>query len=192
MDKKLYRALVVTAVALTVLWIGWSLYDAYLRESLPGEQAWHAANKYFEDGNYEQALREYETALRSNPEFLPALRGRARSLMQLGRSTEALATFDEAIGRAPEFGPTYANRGILHDRLGHYEAAIADYDRALALDSELAEGPHWLTRFLRLQPDKPPSIADRAAYLRDQLAKPESERLLRVPEVDEQQRPYKK
>ena len=61
---------------------------------------------------------------------------------------------------------------------------------ALELDPELAEGPSWLTRFLRNQADAPPTIADRARYLRAELAKPESERVLRVPEHDAQQRPY--
>jgi hypothetical protein len=62
--------------------------------------------------------------------------------------------------------------------------------RALELDPELAEGPHWLTRFLRNQPEAPPTIADRARYLRAELAKPEAERVLRVPQIDAQQRPY--
>jgi hypothetical protein len=48
-----------------------------------------------------------------------------------------------------------------------------------------------LTRFLRNQAERPPTIADRAAYLRAELAKPEGERRLRVPEVDARQRPYK-
>ena len=52
------------------------------------------------------------------------------------------------------------------------------------------EGPHWLTRFLRNQPEAPPTIADRARYLRAELAKPEAERVLRMPEIDAQQRPY--
>jgi len=85
----------------------------------------------------------------------------------------------------------YANRGILLDTMGRHEEALADYDEALAIDAEVAKGPHWLTRFLRNQPEAPPTIADRARYLRAELAKPEAERVLRVPEVDQQQRPYK-
>jgi tetratricopeptide (TPR) repeat protein len=74
--------------------------------------------------------------------------------------------------------------------MGRHEEALADYMRALELDPELADGPHWLTRFLRNQPEAPPTIADRAAYLRAELAKPEAERVLRIPELDAQQRPY--
>jgi len=75
--------------------------------------------------------------------------------------------------------------------MGRHEEALADYDQALRLDREIASGPHWLTRFLRKQPEAPPTIADRAAYLRAELAKPADERVLRIPEIDAQQRPYK-
>jgi len=128
------------------------------------------------------------------------LRGAARSLMQLGRNDQAMQTFDAVIERIDEFGdvPTakrlfgaaYANRGILNDRLGNYEAAITDYEQAAALEEELNEGPHWLIRFLRNQPEKQATILQRAEYLRAQLALPEEERLLRVPDKDAEQRPY--
>ena len=74
--------------------------------------------------------------------------------------------------------------------MGRHEAALADYHTALELDPEIASGPHWLTRFLRNQPEAPPTIADRARYLHAELAKPEGERVLRVPEIDARQRPY--
>ena len=74
--------------------------------------------------------------------------------------------------------------------MGRHEEALGDYLRALELEPELADGPNWMTRFLRKQPEPPPTIADRANYLRAELAKPEAERVLRVPEIDAQQRPY--
>jgi len=88
-------------------------------------------------------------------------------------------------------GVSYANRGIAKDTLGDYQGALADYEKALELEPEVAEGPGWLTRFLRNQPEKPPSVKDRARYLREQLAKPPAERLLRVPAEDAKQRSYK-
>ena len=95
------------------------------------------------------------------------------------------------IAMEPEFAAAYASRAILHNRMGNYPQAIEDCERALVLESELARGPHRLTRFLRPQVEKPPTLADRASYLRDQLALPESKRLLRVPEIDAKQRSYK-
>ena len=170
---------------------GWMVVSG-LQEHVPGEKAYEAANRYFEDGNYQKAFDQYEAALRKDPELLPAMRGKARSLMQMGKNYEALEIFNEVIYKQPDFAPSYANRGIVHDRMGHYRLAIADYEKSIELDAEMVEGPNWLTRFLRLQPEKPPTVADRAAYLRQELAKPESERLLRVPEEDEKQRSYKK
>jgi tetratricopeptide (TPR) repeat protein len=191
MDKSLYRFLVVTAIVLTVAWIGWSIYDSTGSHREPGNLAYLSANNLFEDGDYQRALDKYDEALQEAPQHLHAMRGRARSLMQLGRFPQALAEFNTIISLEPDFGPTYANRGILHDRQGRYQKAVADYERALELDPELADGPHWLTRFLRNQPQKPPGIAERTAYLRKELAKPESERLLKVPEKDAEQRSYK-
>jgi len=186
-----YRFLKWTAICMAVVWAGWMLYDSLVAERAPGDYEYLAANNMFEDGEYERALESYDAALQANPDHLHALRGKARTLVQLGRYDEALALFDVAIAREPEFAGTYANRGICYDRMGRYEKALADYTHALQLDTEIAEGPHWLVRLLRNEPEKPPTIADRAGYLRQQLALPESQRVLRVPEEDQKQRPYK-
>ncbi len=88
-------------------------------------------------------------------------------------------------------GVSYANRGIARDTMDDYHGALADYEKALELEPEVADGPGWLTRFLRNQPQRPPSVKDRADYLREQLAKPPDERVLRVPQRDAEQRAYK-
>ena len=75
--------------------------------------------------------------------------------------------------------------------MGLSEKALGDYRRALALDASLADGPGWITRFFRKQPQAPPTIRDRAVYLAEELKKPAAERLLQVPELDSSQRSYK-
>ena len=194
------RTLKAIAVAMVVGFVGWAVYDKLAGSVAPGDMAYHAGNQAFEDGLYERAADEYRAALQESPDHVYALHGLARSLHLAGQHDEALVLYDEVIARTPEqpddegeraaLAATYANRGILLDTMGRHEDALADYTRALEIDREIAKGPHWLTRFLRNQPEAPPTIADRAAYLRAELAKPESERLLRVPEIDAQQRPY--
>ncbi len=190
MDDSLYKTLKFTAFFFALMALGWSLYDSFLAPQTPGGMAFQTGEQFFEDADYPEALSAYEQALDENPEHLPALRGLARSLMQIGRNAQALAIYDQAIKLDPEGGATYANRGILYDRIGEYRLAIDDYEKALSLDPELAEGPHWLTRFLRLQAEKPPTIGERAGYLRQELAKPEGERMLRNRELDALERPY--
>ena len=199
-SDRVTRALKVVAVVMALGFVGWAVYDKFFASAAPGDMAYHAGNQAFEDGLYERAAEQYRAALNENPDHVYALRGLARSLHLAGRHDEALVLYDEAIARTPAqpedegeraaLAATYANRGILLDTMGRHEEALADYTTALEIDREAAKGPHWLTRFLRNQPEAPPTIADRAAYLRAELAKPEGERLLRVPELDAQQRPY--
>lgn len=191
MDKRLYRLLMVTAVILTLAWIGWMIYDSFVAHSEPGDYAYHAGSNYFADGHYQQALQAYDEALAENPEHLPALRGRAETLIMLDREEEAIAIYNRLIAMEPNNAGHYANRGIAYDHEGEHKKALADYQKSLSLDPEIGNGPGWLTRFLRNQPDRPPGIADRARYLSEQFALPPSERLLQVPEIDQSQRPYK-
>ena len=190
MNQKLYRRLVVIAVVMGVLWVGWSLYDTYFGHRAAGDTAYLTGNTAFADRKYQAALASYQQALQEDRDHLHALRGKARSLLMLQRYDEALEIFNQAIAREPNFAASYANRGILHDRMGSYELALADYEKSLELDAAVADGPNWLTRFLRLQPDKPPTVDQRAAYLREQLAKPLEEQVLSIPSEDDKQRPY--
>lgn len=192
MDDRLYRFLKYTAVVMALAWIGWTIYDTFFASAEPGEYAYHAATNHFADGQYDQALVEYAKALQVNPDYTPAMRGQAETLIMLDREPEAIMVYDQLIALQPDNAGHYANRGIAHDRLDQFEQALANYVTALALEPKVGEGPGWWTRFRRNQPDKVPGIADRARYLQEQLALPPAERVLRVPELDAAARPFKR
>lgn len=192
MDDSLHKTLKYVAIAMVLAWVGWTIVDTFFLERIPGNTAYQEGDIFFEDGEYDRALEKYEEALAEQADAPHYVRAKARTLMQLGRNEEALRWFDRAVALQPFFGGTYANRGILYDRMGEYEKAVEDYEKALELDESVGEGPHWLIRFLRNQPEPPPTVADRLSYLKQELAKPEDERVLRVPDVDEKQRTYKK
>ena len=128
--------------------------------------------------------------------------GRAITFLQSGRDDEAEVEFtylidyltrtlgaDDPTGRGVLAG-AYANRGILYDRSNRPEQALADYRRALRIDPGAVEGPGLAHRIIYGN-SRPATVTDRAVYLEQQLALPESERLLRIPELDERQRAYK-
>jgi len=166
-------------------------YRNITTETVPGEGKYRLANKYLEDGNLQEALDLFNESLTTNPDYPEAYLGKAIALMELKRYDESRTAFDSAIRLNRNFAEAYANRGILNDRTGHYREAIRDYRRALELNPRLAKGPGWLWRFLHNVQERPPTIADRADYLEAELRKPEDKRLLRIPELDKQQRMYR-
>ena len=186
-----HRLMVWLAVATAIFVASAVAYEYIFTNYDQGELHYRRGNLRLEDGLYREALTEFEEQLRFHPEEPAGHLGRGLALMGLTRHDEALDAIDRAIVLKPDFAAAFANRGILHDRMGRAEKALGDYRRALALDASLADGPGWITRFFRKQPQAPPTIRDRAVYLAEQLRKPAAERLLQVPELDSAQRSYK-
>jgi len=179
------------AIATALVVVGVTAYEYVHQDSAGGLLHYRLGNQRLEDGLHDQALTEFQAVLAEHPRHAGARLGVALALMGMERDSEALAAFDAALRDKPDFAAAFANRGILLDRLGEHEQALADYRQALRIDPELGEGPDWLTRFLRNQADRPPTIADRANYIEVELKKPPGERVLRIPERDAAQRPYK-
>ena len=187
----LYPVLKYTAIALGVTFIVWLLYDGVLKDAVEPLQAnYNRATREFKDGRYDYALRSYEAVLQLEQKHEGALSGKAASLAMLGQYNEALRIYDYLVREYPHDGIHYANRGILHDKMGAYRRAIADYEKAYTMDQDLNKGPGWLTRFLRNQQEAPATIIARANYLKEQLALPPQEQVLRDPTEDKRQRPY--
>lgn len=161
-------------------------------ETTPGDYLVKTGNYRLEDGQLEEAVKEFSGALEVNPQHVFAHLGLAITYMQMGENARALSEFDRTIELAPELAAAYANRGILHDRLGEYQTALNDYKKALTIDAEVLDGPGFLWRFMRNIDKPPPTIYERAVYLQTELEKPPAERVLKVPELDDQQRMFKK
>ncbi|GAA2744286.1 tetratricopeptide repeat protein [Kitasatospora cinereorecta] len=91
------------------------------------------------DRNYnraQEALSDYEQALRTDPDYTPALAGRARAEAALGHSEDAVRDYTAAIAKVPL--PQYLlELGELHESLGHAEQAREQY-RLLTAEQQLA------------------------------------------------------
>lgn len=144
----------------------------------------------------QQATQAYRSKQAGN-----TIEAQKRLLQSQQHFDAALTLYDEAIRqeqrRPPEnqdrsaLGVSLANRGILKDQMGDYQGALLDYESAINLEPEVTDGPGLLTRFMRNQSVAPPTVADRARYLKGELSKPEAAQRLRQPEIDAQQRAYK-
>jgi serine/threonine protein kinase len=83
---------------------------------------------------HEEAIADYDEAIRLDPDLADAYTNRGASYAALGQHQRAIADYDEAIRLDPAFATAYSNRGASYADLGQHQRAIADYDEAIRLD----------------------------------------------------------
>ena len=114
------------------------------------------ASSYYDRGEYEKALADYDSALRGPPLLGRAHANKRRSAyfndraityVRLGRYAEALADESQAIELRPTQASYYFNRGNIHFLTGRYPEARDDLDRAIAA-SPVADPAYFKKRGL--------------------------------------------
>jgi len=96
------------------------------------------AMAYKNQGAYDLAMKDYNTALEMNPGFGAAYNGRGVIHSYLGQYDLAIADFTKAIKLDAEDKRirAYNNRGIAFTRKGMYDRGIADCTKAIELDPQ--------------------------------------------------------
>ncbi|MEK9630195.1 MAG: tetratricopeptide repeat protein [Nitrospinota bacterium] len=166
---RVYRVIRFVGIALIFLSLSWAIF----KSSTPSERrpSFAKAVGLYTDGKFREALEQYEIAISEYPDFVHAKRGRARSLMQLGRDQQALEAFNEVLEIDPSSAVSFANRAILEDRMGLYAKAIEDYEKAIQMDPKLGEGLDWFTRFLQNRKDQAQTLPERIETLKALMEK---------------------
>jgi tetratricopeptide (TPR) repeat protein len=90
-------------------------------------------------GQLEEAIKQYEAALRLKPDFAEGHSSLGVLLAEVGRTEEAMAHYKEALRLNPQFGETRVYLGIALGRVGRPEEAIGQYQEALRLRPDLVE-----------------------------------------------------
>jgi len=98
---------------------------------------------YFNRGDYQQAIEQYDEAIRLDPQYADAYFNRGRAYSYLGQHEQSKEDLDEAIRLNPQHAMAYNNRGIAYGQLGQYERAIEDFDEAIRLDSQDAKAYNY-------------------------------------------------
>jgi tetratricopeptide (TPR) repeat protein len=93
---------------------------------------------YFAKGDNESAIKDYDEAVRLDPNYAAAFAGRADAYNAKGDMDKALADYTESIRLDPKYAPAYVSRAVIYNKKGLHERAIADSNTALALDPQSA------------------------------------------------------
>jgi len=199
--RVLRRFIILLGILTFVSFSVWGVVHMIANEA-PGDYYVREGDILLGDRKYDEAIARFDKALAEQPNHRGALMGRAIAFLQSGRPVEAEAEFthlidylrrtlkpDDPTGRGT-LATAYANRGILHDRQGRYRKAFADYVEALKTDMKVLDGPTLFDKILYGTP-RPSTVQKRALYLKQQFELPPEKRLMRVPEIDAEQRMYK-
>src|SRR5437773_6437163 len=97
-------------------------------------------------GDYEQAIADFDAALRINPNHVRAYVNRGNANFARRDYDRAIADFGQAIRLEPKVVAHVMSRATVYEAKGDLARAIADYDQALKLRSEERRvGKEWRT-----------------------------------------------
>ena len=85
---------------------------------------------YHIDGQHELAIQDYTEAIRLDPQYAIAYRGRGVVYSDLGQHQRSIQDYDEAIRLDPLDADAYSNRGVAYSDLGQHELADRDFAKA--------------------------------------------------------------
>ena len=93
--------------------------------------------RFLQSGDTRNAAREFEAALKQNPQLYPARAGEAYVALARDDHDRALATFDATLRVSREYLPALVGRGQTLLAMKRDVDAIAAFEAALAVDSSL-------------------------------------------------------
>jgi len=146
--------------------------------------SWSAHNGlgiiYYQNGQVDQAIGEYQKALDIYPSYVEARYNLATALLQKGRTDDAMTQFKTTVKLDPDYFQAYNNLGVVYLQKGQWDQAAVEFQKALEVNPGFADAHNNLggalfqkghvneaikeyTEALRLRPDY--------AAARDNLAK---------------------
>jgi tetratricopeptide (TPR) repeat protein len=82
-------------------------------------------------GQYDVAIRDYDTAIQMRPDFAVALNNRAWAYYRWGKLSTALEDVEKSLDLSPTSPHALDTRAHVRQAMGEPEGAMRDYDRAM-------------------------------------------------------------
>jgi tetratricopeptide (TPR) repeat protein len=85
---------------------------------------------------FEEARKNYQQAIATDPNYLPAYQALARLYLKEGDQERAVATYQKAIKAHPKAAPLWYELGMCYSRQKQWEPALTNLRQAVKLDPE--------------------------------------------------------
>ena len=105
--------------------------------------SWMAYNNLgtalLQEGKIEEAIEQYEVALRIRPGLSLTHSSLANALLRAGRIQEAIEHYEQAVRITPDFADAHYSLGVALAKTGNIQGAISHYEDALRVKPDYAE-----------------------------------------------------
>jgi tetratricopeptide (TPR) repeat protein len=107
-----------------------------------------AGNELLETGHYEEAIKNYDKAIKFKSDYCVMWTNRGSALASLGLWEEAIASYNKAIEINPNDVIAWVNHGIALSKINLVEEAIASYNKAIEINPDYPNS--WINRGIEL------------------------------------------
>ena len=112
---------------------GFSLWSDAIN-TCPGVYAYFSrGNFYYAEGRFNEAISDFDRAIKINPGFFFAYHNRAVAYIKKGDYERAVRDLDTAIKFNIDLSLVYLSRGIAYSHLGETDEAISDFSKSIEL-----------------------------------------------------------
>ncbi len=93
---------------------------------------------YLKNGQIEDAITDFNKAIRLSPENAAAYFARGNAYYVNGQVDQAISDYDKAIELNPRYTNAYFSRGYYYQATGEYDKAISDFSKVIGIHPENA------------------------------------------------------
>ena len=109
------------------------------KELTEAEKKLYSRLKHQVKENIEEAMKDYDEAVKLDPRCTEAYNNRGLAKSHMGKHEEAIKDFDQALESDPKTAVAYHSRGITKAEMGRCQEAVEDFSEAIRLKSDEAE-----------------------------------------------------
>lgn len=127
----------------TGIWKDGLTFWNYVIEKEPGRVHVAYNNRatiYLGLGKFEEALQDFDAAIKVNPNYLLYYSNRAQAYIQLKKYSNALQDLTTALTLNPKYMDGYIYRAMMYNRQGEHDKAIADLTTAVTIKPDFNMG----------------------------------------------------